>query len=45
MRYAYQIQIDGAQNLSCMCMCMEFLIQVLRQKNARVFVPVGMVPP
>ena len=26
-----------------MCMCIEFVIQVQRQKNAHVFLPVGMV--
>ena len=31
------IQIDGAQNTSCMCTCTELLIQVLEQKNASVF--------
>ena len=29
LRYVHQIQIHGVQNLSHMCMCIEFLIQVL----------------
>ena len=39
----YRIQIDGAQNSSRMCMCFEFVIQVLKQKSAHVSLPVGMV--
>ena len=40
-----QFRIDGAQNLSRMCMCIEFVIQVLKvkQKDAHVSLPVGMV--
>ena len=37
----YLIQIDGAQNVSRMCMCIELVIQVPRQKNAHVSFPVG----
>ena len=37
MRHVYLIQIDGAQYFSCMCMCIECLLQVLKQKNAHVF--------
>ena len=40
-RYVYLIRIDGAQNCSRMCMCIEFLIQVLKQKNAHVFFLLG----
>ena len=42
-RYVYLIQIDGAQNCARMCMCIEFVIQVLKQKDAHVSFPVGMV--
>ena len=38
-----KFKIDGAQSFSRMCMCIEFIIQVLKQKNARVCFPVGMV--
>ena len=38
-----RIQIDGAQDFSRVCMCIEFVIQVLKQKNAHVSFPVGMV--
>ena len=38
----YLIDIDGAQKCSRMCICFEFLLQILRHKNAHVF-PVGMV--
>ena len=39
-----KFKINGAQNVSRMCMCMEFVvIQVLKQKNAHVSLPVGMV--
>ena len=38
-----KLKIDGAQNCSRMCMCIEFVIQVLKQKNAHVSFPVGMV--
>ena len=38
-----QFKIDGAQNFSGMCMCIEFVIQVPKQKNAHVSFPVGMV--
>ena len=30
-------KFDGAQNFSSMRMCIEFLIRVLKQKNAHVF--------
>ena len=33
--------MDGAQNVSRMCMCIEFVIQVLKQRNAHVSFPVG----
>ena len=39
--YVYQIQIDGAQNCSCMCMCIEFLIEVLKRKNVHIFFLLG----
>ena len=39
-----EFQVDGAQILSCMCMCIEFVIQVSNQGNAHVFFPFGMVP-
>ena len=32
------IQIDGAESVGRMCMCIGFLIQVLKQKNAHAFV-------
>ena len=38
-----KFKIDGAQNYLRMCKCIEFVIQVLKQKNARVSFPVGMV--
>ena len=38
-----QFKIDGAQNSSRMFMCIEFVIQVLKQKNAHLSCPVGMV--
>ena len=41
--YVYLIQIDAAQTFSRMCMCIEFVIQVPKQKNAHVSFPVGMV--
>ena len=34
--YVYLIETDGAQNFSCVCMCIEFVLQVLKQKNAYV---------
>ena len=37
------IQIHGAQNCSCMCMCIEFVIQVPKQKNAHVSSPAAML--
>ena len=37
-----EFKIDGAQKFSRMCMCIEFVIQVPKQKNACSF-PVGMV--
>ena len=43
LRYVYLIQIDDAQNVSHMCMCIEFVIQVPKQKNAHVSLSVGMV--
>ena len=43
--YVYLIYIDGAQKFSRMCMCSTFPNQVLKQKNAHVFLPVGMAPP
>ena len=39
----YLIQIGGAQNCLHMCMCIEFLLQVLNQKNTHMSFPVGMV--
>ena len=36
-------KIDGAQICSRLCMCIEFAIQVSKQKSARVLFPVGMV--
>ena len=36
-------KIDGAQIFSRMCMCIEFVIQVPKQKNAHVSFPFGMV--
>ena len=39
--YVHLIQNRRAQNVSRMCMCIEFVIQVAKQKNAHVFV--GMV--
>ena len=41
VRYVYLIQVDGAQSFH-VCECVDFLIQVSKQKNAHVF-PVGMV--
>ena len=38
-----KFKIDGAQNFARMCMCIESIIQVLKQKNAHVSFPVGMV--
>ena len=43
-RYVNHFNIDGAQNVSRMCMCTEFAVQVSEQKNAHVSFPVGMVP-
>ena len=40
-----KFKIDSAQNSPRMCMCIEFVIQVLKQKNAHVSFPVGMVRP
>ena len=40
-----KFKIDGAQNFSRMCMCIEFVIQVLKQENAHISFPVGMVVP
>ena len=37
----YQIHIDSAQNFSRMCMCIEFLIQVLKQKHAHASLLLG----
>ena len=40
--YVYLIQIYGPQNCSRMCMCIEFLSQVLKtSKNAHVFLLLG----
>ena len=36
MAHVHLIQLDGAQNFSRMCMCIEFLIQVPKQKSAHV---------
>ena len=30
-----EFKIDGAQNCSRMCMCIDFVIQVLKQKNRK----------
>ena len=35
--YVYLIQIDGAQNASGICMCIEFIIRVFKEKNVHVF--------
>ena len=43
-RYVYLIQVCGAQNFPHICMCIEFLIQVFKPKNAHACFPVGMVP-
>ena len=37
--------MDGAQNYSRICMCIEFVIQGLKQKNAYVSLAVGKVIP
>ena len=34
----YLIEIDGAQNFSCKCMCIEFLISGPKQKHVHVFI-------
>ena len=41
--YVHLIQIHGAQKSSRVWMCIEFVIQVIKQKNAHVYFPVGMV--
>ena len=41
--YAYLIYIGGAQNVTRMCMCIEFLNQVFTQENAHVVSCFGMV--
>ena len=38
-----ELKFNGAQNYSCTCMCIEFLIQVSQQRHAHVFYTVGMV--
>ena len=43
-RYARRIQSRWCSDFSRMCMCIEFVLQVLKQKNAHVSFPVGMVP-
>ena len=37
-----EFKIDGAQKCSRICMCIEFLVQVLKQKKAHVSFPVRM---
>ena len=41
--YVYLVHIDGALKFSRMCMDIEFLHQVLGQKDAHVIFTVGMV--
>ena len=40
-RYVHLMKIDGAQSCLRVCMCIEFVIQVLKQKNAHVYFQVG----
>ena len=39
-KYVYRVQIDSAQNFSCMRMCLELLLQVLKQRMYSFFVEV-----
>ena len=36
-----EFKFDGAQDFARMCMCIEFLIQVLKHKNAHEFFLLG----
>ena len=38
-----EFKTEGAKNFSRMCMCIEFVIQGPKEKNAHVSFPVGMV--
>ena len=42
-RYVHLIQNRWCSEFSRMCMCIKFVTQVLKQKNAHVFLSVGMV--
>ena len=39
--YMYEAYMNGALRFSRMSMCIEILMQVSKQENAHVFIPVG----